>query len=165
MNIQVNDQREGGDPDPPVDLDDLKRVLSEITAYLDLPPGDVEVTLLDDSVIRELNAGYRHVDRATNVLAFPQLEWLEPLVPRVAFPEIEDVSRPPILLGEVLLSPAKILADAESAGVPFIDELIRIAIHGLLHLVGYDHDSDADAEIMELREKQAGMFRRTIQEI
>lgn len=165
MNIQVSDQREVKTADPKVDLDQFKIELSELASFLELPSGEVEVTLMDDLMIKDLNRRYRRVDRTTNVLAFPQICWKAPEAPETPIPERVDQLNPPVLLGEVLVSPLKVFMDAAESGVSFQYELIRISVHGLLHLVGYDHEEDDDAEVMESREKEAMMQWLEIQEM
>jgi probable rRNA maturation factor len=121
-------------------------------------PVDCEVTLLlvsDDEM-----AGYneRFLDRSgpTDVLAFP----LEDLLPGVT-PE-HDPHGPPMMLGDVLIAPSYVKAQADDLGVTFEDEMALMVTHGLLHLLGYDHEQDGDAERMEQRERELlGLVGRT----
>ena len=84
----------------------------------------------------------------SDVLAFP----IESLVPG-ELPVVVDGGPPPTI-GDVLICPAVVRQNAERAGVAFDDELALMVVHGLLHLLGYDHVDDEDAERMEARERK-----------
>jgi len=83
----------------------------------------------------------------TDVLAFP-LEGLEPGVPPEQIP-----NGPPVNLGDVVISPTYVREQARRADIRFDEEMELIVVHGLLHLLGYDHQEDEDAEVMETRER------------
>jgi probable rRNA maturation factor len=84
----------------------------------------------------------------TDVLSFP----LEDAVP--GSPPKPASGGPPIHLGDVVVCPSVVRANAAAAGVPFEDELALMVVHGMLHLLAYDHVDDADAERMEDRERE-----------
>lgn len=105
---------------------------------------EVSIALVDDQEMRQLNLQYRHIDKPTDVLSFALQEADEP--PIVSECAEQDV---PILLGDVILSTETTQRQAEERGHPFEQELSILLIHGLLHLLGYDHQTDEDAEIME----------------
>jgi probable rRNA maturation factor len=161
MKIQVSDLRE--DPDPLVNVSGLETALRCIIEALKIPDGDIEVTCLDSDEIKELNRTYRGIDSTTNVLSFPQYTWSQPETPATPLPQA-DIDSPPLLLGEVILSPSQIHRDAEESGINFFQELIRISIHGILHLFGYDHCLDPEAEIMEQREAEAFVIWKQLPE-
>ncbi len=96
---------------------------------------ELSVLFTDDAGIRRLNAAWRGRDKPTNVLSFPQK------------------SGP--LLGDVILAAETIRHEAALAGKPFGDHIAHLVVHGFLHLLGYDHDADADAEKMEELERVA----------
>jgi probable rRNA maturation factor len=106
-------------------------------------PGESElgVVFTDDARIRELNAGWRGKDKATNVLSFP------------AFPETKSGPLPP-LLGDIVLAAETVASEAALDGKPIENHISHLVVHGLLHLVGYDHDVDAEAEEMEALERR-----------
>ncbi len=110
--------------------------------------GSSEISLVfsDDAHIRTLNAGWRGKDKPTNVLSFP------------AFPDWRGGSLPP-MLGDVILAAETIAAEAVAQGKPLADHISHLIVHGILHLIGYDHEADADAEEMEAIERRvlAGM--------
>ena len=101
-------------------------------------PGHVElsVVLADDAFVRTLNRDYRGQDRATDVLSFPVHE-----PPRLDPPPGEM----PLMLGDVVLARETVQRDSASAGVGLADRVSHLVIHGVLHLLGHDHD-EPDAE-------------------
>jgi probable rRNA maturation factor len=108
---------------------------------------EVSVLLCDDARMRALNAIYRRQDRATNVLSFPALE-LDPGHLPVA---------PPPLLGDVVLAAETVAAEAARDGRRPADHLRHLVVHGCLHLLGHDHQDDAEAARMEAQE--SGILR------
>lgn len=89
------------------------------------------LTFVDDEAIRTFNREYRGYDRPTDVLSFSQLEGDE------AFPAFEEIS----ILGDVVISVERAKGQAEERGHAFEAELALLIIHGLLHLLGEDHDT------------------------
>ena len=83
----------------------------------------------------------------TDVLSFP----LESFTPGTT--PVPPADGPPLHLGDVFICPAVVSYNAASAGVPFADEMALMVVHGLLHLLGYDHVVDSEAEQMEQRER------------
>ena len=105
-------------------------------AALGAVQGDIVVLLTDDDAVRELNGRFRDKDRPTNVLSFPAAE--------SAFPH----------LGDVVLGFAYCAAEAEAQGKTLSDHLSHLVVHGVLHLLGRDHEDDAEAEEMEAEERE-----------
>jgi probable rRNA maturation factor len=106
-------------------------------------PGESElgVVFTDDAHIRELNASWRGKDKATNVLSFP------------AFPETKSGPLPP-LLGDIVLAAETVAGEAALEAKPIENHISHLVVHGLLHLLGYDHETDAEAEEMEALERR-----------
>lgn len=104
----------------------------------------VSVSVVDDERMRELNAEWRGQDRPTDVLS---LECERPDDPDLAVGE-------PCELGDIVLAPAYIARQAVQYGTTAADETRLLLIHGLLHLLGYDHLQDDEAEFMERREDE-----------
>jgi probable rRNA maturation factor len=100
----------------------------------------VDVTLADDAEQRRLNRIYRGKDMPTNVLAFPQGA-LDP--PR---------SDQPVLLGDVVLAFETVRREAAEQNKPLENHLRHLVVHGVLHLLGFDHENEAEAAAMEARE-------------
>jgi rRNA maturation RNase YbeY len=89
--------------------------------------GELSVALVGDATIRDLNARYRHIDKATDVLAFAQREG-------------EDAALGAALLGDVVISLDTAARQASDKGWPLYDEVRVLLAHGILHLLGYDHE-------------------------
>jgi len=107
-----------------------------------LPEGaEVSILFTDDAHIRTLNAEWRGKDKPTNVLSFP------------AGPAFPGGVQPPIL-GDIVLARETILREADEQAKPFEDHLCHLIVHGFLHLLGYDHETDDEAEAMEAMERQ-----------
>jgi probable rRNA maturation factor len=100
------------------------------------PDAELAVLLTDDAAIRRLNATWRGLDKPTNVLSFPA----------AAAPDSQH-------LGDIAIAFETTAREAGDEGKPLADHLAHLAVHGFLHLVGYDHQSDADAETMEQLER------------
>lgn len=135
--------------DDPLDAEPLRR-LAEMVLQQESYPNDTEVTLLfvGQDQIATYNDRFMHREGATDVLAFP----IEHLSPGVV-PERRP-GGPPLNIGDVVIAPSYVRAQAEANGVSFNDELSLMVVHGLLHLLGYDHQDDDEADKMEHREQQ-----------
>ncbi|MCL6449731.1 MAG: rRNA maturation RNase YbeY [Acetobacteraceae bacterium] len=132
----------------------LRRVAHAVFAQEGVPASaEVSLTFVDDATIRLYNRDYRQVDRPTDVLAFSQLEGreLRPLL-EVPFPAPAGV--PPVLLGDVLISLERAAEQAAERGHPLEVEASLLLVHGILHLLGYDHRRPAEARAMQRRERQ-----------
>ena len=99
--------------------------------------GEVSVLLCDDAAICVLNARWRGMDKATNVLSFPA----------APMPGVHA------LLGDIALAFETVAREAESEGKTLADHTAHLAVHGFLHLVGHDHETDAQAQEMEAAER------------
>lgn len=97
--------------------------------------GQIAVRFVDETEGRELNRDYRGKDYATNVLSFPYD--MEPLV-----------------VGDLAVCPAVAAREAEEQGKTREAHMAHLIVHGVLHLQGYDHENDDDAETMEARERE-----------
>ncbi len=112
-----------------------------IAARLENLRGEAEVSLsfVDDGTMRALNNQYRGLDEATDVLSFPQDELPEGL---------------PQILGDIVISLERAAQQAQEYGHGLEREVVYLAIHGLLHLLGYDHETDGDERVMCAKEEQ-----------
>ena len=115
--------------------DAAARVERAATAALGTIDGDVVVLLTDDAAVRELNARFRDKDRPTNVLSFPAAESAAPH------------------LGDLVLAFGVCAAEARAQGKSLADHLSHLTVHGVLHLLGRDHEAEAEAEAMEAEER------------
>lgn len=127
----------------PVDVGVLKQVMQRVLGIEGWRQAEVSVLITDADGIKTLNKRYRNQDKATNVLAFSQ----EPLVGEAEIPG------QPRLLGDVVLSPEIVKKDAVETKSPFETEFLAAAIHGLLHLLGYDHKTGEQEKVMVAREE------------
>jgi len=109
---------------------------------------EVSVVLADDAVIRELNRRYRAKDAPTDVLSFAMQE----SVPEEEFIEPEQGTER--MLGDIVISVERAREQAEEYGHSFEREMGYLAVHGILHLLGYDHESQNDKEIMRRKEEE-----------
>jgi len=121
----------------------LRKVAQTILSALGCPDGELSVVIVNDRQIRIINRDYLQRDKPTNVISF-------------AMQEGEGAGVSPLLLGDVVISAETAARDAAEAGVPFASELYFLLLHGILHLLGYDHErgSTAEAERMEGRERE-----------
>jgi len=105
-------------------------------------PADIEIgiRLTDDAEMRSLNARYRGLDEATNVLAFP-MTFCALGAPRPP--------GPPLALGDVVLAFETVRGETAAQGKSLADHLSHLVVHGTLHLLGYDHHDEAEALTME----------------
>lgn len=107
---------------------------------------EASIVLADDAFVRALNRDYRGRDRATNVLSFAHLEGAVAVTPRAA--------GAPAVLGDVVVAYETAAAEATAAGKSVSDHLSHLVVHGMLHLLGFDHETPGDAETMEALEIQ-----------
>jgi probable rRNA maturation factor len=123
----------------------VKSVLTKAAAVLDIATeAEVGVTFADDEYIRELNRDYRGIDKATDVLSFALEEGDEPAIAG---------GPPETLLGDIVISLETAVRQAEEYGHSLERELAYLTVHGMLHLVGYDHETEADKEAMRRQEE------------
>lgn len=107
----------------------------------------MSVVFTTDAKIRIINKEFRKKDKATDVLSFPQFTRAEL---RSKQPALGDI------LGDLVISEETTIAQAQRFGVTVSEEMIRLVVHGILHLLGYDHEkvSHAEAERMRRRERK-----------
>ena len=115
-------------------------------------PMEVELNVVDDEAIHEMNLQYRQIDRATDVLSFP----LWDLTPGQAAAELSEDEADPetghICLGNIVLSWDHVVAQAEEYGHSTEREAAFLVLHSMLHLLGYDHDTEENTK--QMREKE-----------
>ena len=108
---------------------------------------ELSVRLASDEEVRGLNAHWRGKDKPTNVLSFPMAEAYEL--------EQSDEDGPAIMLGDIVLAHGVVEREAAEKGVSLNQHATHLVVHGTLHLLGYDHEAEADAAEMESREVRA----------
>ena len=114
-------------------------------------PTDVDLTFVGEKVIRELNRDYRGVDRVTDVLSFPNVDVKVPY-------DIEnypyDLENGALQLGELMICRKRMKEQALEYGHSETRELCFLTVHGLLHLLGFDHMEEPYTSVMRAREKE-----------
>lgn len=93
--------------------------------------GTITILLADDGTLRRLNRDFRGQDKPTNVLSFPAAD------------------NPESHLGDIAIAHGVTAREARDTGKSFADHAVHLAVHGVLHLLGYDHENDIDAKVME----------------
>lgn len=131
----------------PEDLALLEKVLQFGLESHHQSDSELGVILVDDEYIQDLNLKYRGIDRPTDVLSFAMNEG-------VAESPAFKIEGEPILLGDVYLSVERALEQAESYGHSFSRELCYLGTHGLLHLLGYDHQTPEETKSMRAEEEK-----------
>jgi probable rRNA maturation factor len=123
----------------------VRRALTEAASAIgaDFRNHALAVLLTDDTAIRRLNAQWRGIDKPTNVLSFP------------AAPEPGGAGKSAGArsLGDIAIAYGTTAREAQDEAKPFADHLAHLGVHGFLHLLGYDHETDAQAETMESLER------------
>ena len=134
--------------DVPLSSEPLRKIAELVLQEEGLPEQtEVAILFVTDEQMAEYNERFMGRQGATDVLAFP-LEHLEPGVAPAPPP------RTPFPIGDVIISPAYVHAQAEARSTTPENELQLMVAHGILHLLGYDHVTDDEAEHMEERERQ-----------
>lgn len=125
----------------------IQRAIAAAASMVDADTADAElaVMLTDDAGIRTLNNNWRSIDKRTNVLSFPALQ------PPAGAEEPDDMPR---MLGDIAIAYETTRREADDEQKPFDNHLSHLAVHGFLHLIGYDHEKDSDAETMENLERE-----------
>lgn len=115
-------------------LDELKKLVKNVFSQLTLPnKTEICITFIDDPEMRKLNNSYRSIDRTTDVLSFPQDNEF---------------------LGDLVISYPTAVKNSKRYKTTIKKELQRLAIHGILHLLGFDHKKKKERDIMRAKEKE-----------
>ena len=118
---------------------------------LDCLDQEISILFMEDADIRQLNKEFRNVDNATDVLSFPQNSEEDPFIPEK------------IVLGDIAISLDKAKRQAKEHSLAFNEEIILLLIHGILHLLGYDHEISEQEEI-KMRDKTRELFKEIFPE-
>ena len=138
-------------PEIKIDFHDIEVKVEVIMGHLDCLDQEISVLLMEDVGIRQLNKEFRNVDKATDVLSFPQNSDEGPVIPGE------------IILGDIAISLDKAKLQAKEHGLAFKEEIILLLIHGILHLLGYDHEISEQEEI-KMRKKTRELFKEIFPE-
>lgn len=132
------------------------KVINAALDYEECPyEAEVSLTLVDNNKIHDINKEFRDIDRPTDVLSFPMVEYDD--AGEFAFLEDEDDCFNPetgeLMLGDIIISLDKVEEQAIAYGHSFTREYAFLIAHSMLHLMGYDHMTDDDASIMEAKQR------------
>ena len=124
----------------------IQRAIATAAETVDADIGEAELTVMltDDAGVRTLNSNWRGIDKPTNVLSFPALQPTGAGGP-------DDAPR---MLGDIAIAYETTRREADDEQKPFDHHLSHLAVHGFLHLIGYDHEKDDEAEAMETLETE-----------
>jgi probable rRNA maturation factor len=117
----------------------VRRAIAQAATTQSTSGSELAIVLTDDSAIRQLNRLWRGIDAPTNVLSFP-----------AAATQVGDE---PAHLGDIVLAYQTIAREARAERKPLVHHVAHLTVHGYLHLMGYNHDRDDDAEVMEQAER------------
>jgi probable rRNA maturation factor len=131
----------------------IRREAKALLAVLDLGNAELSIILTDDAAIRQLNRDFRGKDTPTDVLSFPQID--SAYDGRLPAHDSATAARPPRALGDIVIAVDTARRQAVALRQPPADRLRTLLIHGLLHLIGYDHErSPSAARRMFARERE-----------
>jgi len=117
----------------------VEKIMDSISKYKNLGDKEVSVLFVDNDYMQELNKKYRCIDKPTDVLSFSQFDEDSP-----------EITPQP--LGDIVISLEKARENMAVFENTFVGEITRLLTHGTLHLLGYDHEEDAQREVMEAEE-------------
>ncbi|MGW8312748.1 MAG: rRNA maturation RNase YbeY [Desulfuromonadales bacterium] len=123
----------------------LRKVARKILSASGCPDGELSILIVDDAMIQEINRDYLGRNHPTNVISF-------------AMQEGEGGGIQPDLLGDVVISAETAARDAGEARLPFESELYFLLLHGILHLLGYDHERGTQAEARQMQAREREIF-------
>jgi len=113
----------------------------------------IEVNFADKAEIREINASTRKIDRSTDVLSFPTINNISIPVSPEKYPDDIDFESGEVMLGEIVICLEIASEQAQEYGHSLDREICYLAVHGMLHLFGYDHEKDDDKRLMREAEE------------
>lgn len=154
FNIEVETDRELGFDYKKI----MNDVINEVLDFEECPyEAEVNIILTDNEEIHKINKEYRGIDRPTDVLSFPMINYLKPS----DFSNVEDCEEDcfnpetgELILGDIILSVDKVFEQAESYNHSVIREFAFLIAHSMLHLCGYDHMEQDEAKLMESKQSE-----------
>ncbi len=145
MNIFITNRQEAHD----INLSQARQFAQAVLTALRAEDAcELSIAFVNDEEIHRLNREYRKIDRPTDVLSFALLEAQSPS------PVTRADAGAPTILGDVIISTETARRQADERGHSFERELSILLLHGILHLFGYDHETDEEAQRMEALEQQ-----------
>lgn len=132
----------------PIDKKQLKKDAQRILEYLDYKDFDLGIMLADSAIIHEYNKKYRGKDKPTDVLSFPFYDMLK------AGEHVIATSNEQKNLGDIIICPEYVQEDLARWQQSFDTRMRALLVHGICHLLGYDHIKDTDYKIMKQKEEE-----------
>jgi probable rRNA maturation factor len=141
MKIQIENQQKR----IKIDKRKIRADVNKLLKLLDCGNKEISITFVDDKTIQSINKKYLSKDRPTNVISFSLQEG-----------EFGGIN--PEMLGDVVVSVDTAESDAEKGHLTFDEEILFLIIHGLLHLLGYDHVNTSKANALKMKRKENELF-------
>ncbi len=135
-----------------VDTKRLSSLARRVCELLHVEDYELNIQLVDSAEIHKLNREYRQIDRPTDVLAFPQVEWQEPRLISGKQETMKD-SSPIKVLGDIIISLDEAAQNAQDIDHPLDQEVGFLVTHGVLHLCGHDHKEKDEEALMTSQQK------------
>ena len=129
-----------------IDKRKIRRAAVMLLKHLDCSDKEISLSFVNDKTIQKLNKQYRNKDKPTDVLSFSLQEG-----------EFSNIN--PHILGDVVISVDTAAADASKGSLSLEQEINFLIIHGLLHLLGYDHENTTKEEAKKMQKKEKDLFR------
>ncbi len=128
-----------------LDLKRIRHIMSEILNYVDRNDNEISLLFVDNEEIRSLNKRYLNRDYPTNVISF-------------SLTDGQHGNINPHVLGDIVISVEKAIEDAEEADIELNDEIDFLMIHGVLHLLDYNHEDTSETEAIKMDKKEKELF-------
>jgi probable rRNA maturation factor len=141
MNIYIENRQKA----VKLDLRRIRRVVHKLKKFLNCPDQEISFLFVDNEQIRQINRQYLNRDHPTNVISFPLREG-----------DYGDIN--PQVLGDIAISAERAFQDAVVGDLSLNDEIDFLVIHGLLHLLGYNHEGGNKKESIKMRDKENEIF-------
>jgi probable rRNA maturation factor len=141
MNIHIENRQKA----VKLDLRRIRRVVHKLKKSLNCPDSEISLLFVDNEQIRQINMQYLNRNHPTNVISFPLREG-----------DYGHIN--PHVLGDIVISAERAFQDAVAGDLSLNDEIDFLVIHGLLHLLGYNHESGNENESLKMRDKENEAF-------
>lgn len=132
----------------PIDAAQLQKDAQTFLTALGYDNFDLGIWITTNATIKKYNRDYRHKDKPTDILSFPYHDTLK-AGQRIKVKEPEDEN-----LGDLIISAAYVTKDAKRLGISFERRMRRLLVHGICHLLGYDHMKDSEYKVMLAKERE-----------
>jgi probable rRNA maturation factor len=142
MKIQIENQQKR----IKIDKRKIRTEVTELLKLLDCANKEISLTFVDDTTIQRINRQYLSRDKSTNVISFSLQEG-----------EFGGVN--PEVLGDIVISVDTASRDADQGHLSFDEEILFLIIHGLLHLLGYNHEDTSKTNALKMKRKEKKLFR------